>query len=221
MKALSLSALRNMRRLTLAVAFIPMIAIGILPALTKAIFPIYEGGTLPVGAQIFRICIIFAVFCILHFFFYRSLISNTLKGIQTQRKAWIFLYVWIAINVLEFFAKIYLSFVHIEPGITNYLFVPSVIIEQICLLLFFFILLQNTVSLYRTSYIYANIANVIMFAQVVIRLYITLFQPSYLPTWYMYTSLPFSVLNVLFNWIFYYKLYKASKKEEFMLEQES
>lgn len=221
MKTSLLHTLRNMRRLTLAVAFIPMIVTYILPFLTKAIFPICEGGTQPIEAQILRICITFAVFCILHFYFYRSLISNTLKDAQIQRRAWILLYVWIVINMLEFFAEIYLSFVHIEPSITNYLFAPSAIIEQISLLLFFFLLLQNTTSRYRTAYIFANIANVIIVAKVVIRLYITLFQPSYLPTWHMYTSLPLSFLNVLFNWIFYYKLYKACKKEELMLTKES
>ena len=221
MKTSLLHTLRNMRRLTLAVAFIPMIVTYFLPFLTKAIFPICEGGTQPIEAQILRICITFAVFSILHFYFYRSLISNTLKDAQIQRRAWILLYVWIVINMLEFFAEIYLSFVHIEPSITNYLFAPSAIIEQISLLLFFFLLLQNTTSQYRTAYTFANIANVIIVAQVVIRLYITLFQPSYLPTWHMYTSLPLSFLNVLFNWIFYYKLYKACKKEELMLTKES
>ena len=221
MKALLLSYSRNMRWLTLAVAFIPMIVTYILPFLTKAIFPVYEEGTQSVGAQILRTCITFAVFCILYFYFYRSLISNTLKDIQFQRRAWILLGIWIAINMLEFFAKIYLSFVHIEPSITNYFFIPSVIIGQISLLLFFFLFLQNATSRYRTTYLFANIANVIIFAQVVIKLYITLFQPSYLPTWHLYTSLPFSILNVLFNWIFYFKLYKACKKEELMLTKES
>lgn len=220
MKTPLLSSLKNMRWLTLAVAFIPMIVTYFLPFLTKAIFSAYEGDSQPVGAQILQECITFAVFCILHFYFYRSLISNTLKGAQILRKVWICLSVWIAINTLEFFAKIYLSFVHIEPSITNYLFVPSSIIEKISLLLFFFLFLRNTTSFYRTAYIFANIANVIIFAQVVIRLYITLFQPSYLPTWHLYTSLPFYSLNILFNWIFYYKLYKASKKEELMLAKE-
>lgn len=197
---------KAMRRLTLSVFFIPLFINLILPILSPAI----EGEIR--SNAIIRDCILFVTNSVLYFVFYCSLIPNILSCKQAQKRAWAYLSTWAVATLLFYIAKM-LTYISIDSTNTlNYFFIVLEITERISLLGFFVLLFRKAIPVYKTPCLFVMVSCTISFAKIV-----------------AYYSVPglyengmlfglWSALGGMICWIFYYKLYRASKKHEKVLQ---
>lgn len=198
-----------MRHLILAMVFVP---------LTVTLLNLFVFIGFQTEISLARLALSFIISGTL-FLFYSSLTQNTLHNSFQKKRTETIILLWGGITLLWDYV---IGFCRIIGLIDQSQVIKAIsfgipIIECILILIFFILMRNYTLHIFKTAYLFAIIATVFDILTSIHKVCFELWHEY--QRWAVYFGL-LAVVNLLIHFIFYYKLYKDSRQNDLINAQE-